>query len=79
MAGISELTQRELYRPVDIAEKLGVTPARVYQLCDAGVIPHIHWGRGVRIPRTSWERWLQEQDAKAAASVRQSKVGNGTH
>ena len=63
---------REILRPGDVAEKLGVTPARVYQMCAASLLPHVRYGRAVRIPRQAWDSWLEEQNKAAAASVRPS-------
>lgn len=67
--------QNELLNPSDIAHSLGVTTGRAYQLIGEGVIPHVRIGRRIRIPRTAWEEWLEEQNAQGRASVRKERAG----
>jgi excisionase family DNA binding protein len=38
---------------------LHVTPARVYELCRAGVLPHVRLGRQVRIPEDELEAFIR--------------------
>lgn len=54
-----------LLKAADVAQELGVTTGRVYQLISAGLLPHINIGGGIRIPRSAWEKWLSEQTVKA--------------
>ncbi len=61
---------KELLKPADLAPMLGVTTARVYQMLDEKMLPCIHVGRGVFIPRAAWDQWLSQQTERAMASVR---------
>jgi len=60
----------EMLRPTDIAEQLGVTTGRVYQLISEGALPAVRRGRAIRIPRAAWERWLAEQAELALSALR---------
>ncbi len=60
-----------LLKPSDIAPLLGVTTARVYQMVDAGTLPFVRLGRGIRVPKQAWDRWLDDQSSKALASIKQ--------
>lgn len=42
-----------------IAELLAVTPARVYELAQQNLIPHIRMGRQVRFDMAKVEAWLE--------------------
>jgi excisionase family DNA binding protein len=43
----------------DVARLLRVTPARVYELCRAGVLPHARLGRQVRIAEDELEAFIR--------------------
>jgi excisionase family DNA binding protein len=62
--------QPDLLKARDLADKLGVSVPRVYQLIAAGEIPSVRVGNAIRIPRPAWERWLagKAEEAQAAAS-----------
>lgn len=62
--------EREMLRPSDVAESLGVTAGRVYQLIAAGEIPATRVGRAIRIPRQAWEAWLRKTSEEALASLK---------
>lgn len=59
----------EMLRAADIAERLGVTASRVYQLIAAGTIPVVRVGGALRIPRAAWDEWLRGRSAEALASL----------
>jgi len=52
----------------EIAERLGVSVARVYQLAREAQLPHIRRGRRLLVPTTAWEAWLSKQAAIALAA-----------
>lgn len=61
---------RELLRPGDLVETLGVSRGQIYNLIAAGVIPSVVLGpRSIRIPRAAFEHWLEEQNRKAEEAV----------
>lgn len=59
----------ELMRPADVAQRLGITASRVYQLIAAGVIPVVRVGGALRIPRAAWDEWLRGRSNEALASL----------
>ncbi len=65
MEGKAEKNAPALLKAADVAQEMGVTTGRVYQLISSGLLPHITIGGGIRIPRAAWEQWLSEQSAKA--------------
>jgi excisionase family DNA binding protein len=67
---------RDLLRPADLASKLGVSRARIYQLISAGVLPAVRCGGAIRIPIAAWERWLADQRDRALATVRSAADGH---
>ena len=58
-----------LLRPAQVAELLGVSRSRVYQLIAAGVIPVVRVGGAIRIPQAAWEEWLRGRSEAALASL----------
>jgi excisionase family DNA binding protein len=63
--------ENDLLRVSEIAKLLGVTPGRIYQLVAAQTLPAVRMGRSIRIPRQAWAVWLDQQCARALASVRE--------
>ena len=59
-------------KPGAVASRLGVSQTRVYQMCEQGILPHIRFGRAVRIPTAAFEEWASNQVSKALASVRET-------
>ncbi len=55
----------DLLKPRDIAERMGVSVPRVYQLIASGEIPSVRVGGAIRTPRQTWERWLAEKAQQA--------------
>jgi excisionase family DNA binding protein len=54
----------------EVAARLGVSPARVYQLIAAGVVPAVRLSpRRVRIPRAAFAAWAAAWSAEALAGV----------
>ena len=62
-------TEIEMFRPGDIARRLGITSSRVYQLIAEDVIPSVRIAGAIRIPRAAWETWLQTRSQEALARV----------
>ncbi len=50
--------ERQLYRPREVAEILGLSRGEVYALCQRGVIASVHIGKNVRISSTELERLM---------------------
>lgn len=51
----------ELLRVAEAAALLGLSRSRVYQLSAANVIPVVHIGRQVRVPKAALLRWIEER------------------
>jgi excisionase family DNA binding protein len=58
----------------EVARMLGVTPARAYQLCHSGVLPHIRRGRRLLVPADAWRRWVNEETDRAMAALDRPKT-----
>ena len=58
-----------LLRPAQVAELLGVTRSRVYQLIAAGTIPVVRVGGAIRIPQAAGEEWLKRRSEEAMSSL----------
>ena len=53
----------------EVAERLGVSRARAYQLVAAGVLPHVRRGRRVLVPEHAWQRWCEAEADRAMEAV----------
>lgn len=58
-----------LLRASDIAEFLGCSRSRAYELMANGTLPIIRIGTSVRVSQRSLERWVREQEEKARREV----------
>lgn len=58
---------RDFMTAWQVAERLGVSVARVYQLAREARLPHVRRGRRLLVPTVAWERWLSNQVATALA------------
>jgi excisionase family DNA binding protein len=62
-----------VYVPVrEIAARIGLSEPRTYALIAEGAIPALHDGRRIRVPRTAFERWLDERAELALSNVKRS-------
>ena len=62
--------ERILYRPVEAAEALGVSRARMYELLASGEIPSVKVGNVKRVPVASLNDWLQRRLAESGDRAR---------
>jgi excisionase family DNA binding protein len=62
--------ERPFYTVSEIAEKLGVTPNRTYQMIATGELPSVRIGGGIRVPVASWEQWIKNKNDEALKNVR---------
>lgn len=49
----------------EAAQLLGVGRNHLYDMVAAGEIPHVRFGRLIKIPRSALESWLVEQAASS--------------
>jgi excisionase family DNA binding protein len=54
----STSAELRLMRGVEVAEILGVSRGRAYQLMKDGTLPVVRIGRSVRVPSTELEKWI---------------------
>jgi len=50
-----------LLRPTEVAETLGISRSKVFELLASLELPSIHIGRSTRVPRSQLEEWIQAQ------------------
>lgn len=48
----------------EVADIIGYGRSRVRELCSAGVIPHVRYGRAYRISRDSLRAWLEQASVR---------------
>ena len=63
------MNERQLLRPADVADELGVSVSRVYQLVRSRELPAVRFGGSIRIPRPAWDAWLLAQRDRALESL----------
>ncbi len=52
-----------LLRPAEVAEALGLSRSKVFELLAAHELPSVHIGRSTRIPRQQLDEWIAAQVA----------------
>lgn len=62
--------QVQMLRARDLAELLGVSTRRVYQLAKQGRLPVVREGRAMLFPRPAWEAWLHARTQLALRCLR---------
>lgn len=50
-----------LLRPAEVAETLGISRSKVFELLAKQELPSLHIGRSTRVPRPQLEKWIQAQ------------------
>ena len=61
-----------------VAEKLGVTPKRVYYYCAQGFLPHVHIGRQIKFSSDQIEGWIERGGTPLSPPVVDDEQG-GSH
>lgn len=61
------MEQRLLLRAEEVAEVLGVSRSKVWELIWAGDLPVIRMGRLVRVPRSRLEDWIESRTTSLTA------------
>lgn len=73
-----ELEQTLLLKPAEVAETLRISVSKVYQMLAANELPAIRIGAAVRVPRSSLEAWVLEQQIKQGTDQVGLKVLGGS-
>jgi excisionase family DNA binding protein len=60
------MQEKLLYRPDEVAEKLGLARSRIYVMLKSGEIPSLRVGGKLRIPADALHRWVKAAVAAAA-------------
>lgn len=53
-----QMTERLLLRPAEVAESIGVSRARAYELIAAGEIPSVKIGTSIRVSVQALRAWI---------------------
>ena len=61
------MERKLLLRPEEVAESLGLSRSRVYELLATNIIPSIAVGRSRRIPAEALQAWVAQQVKEQAA------------
>ena len=51
----------QLLRPMEVAELLGLSRSKVFEMLASEELPVVRFGRVVRVPREQLEEWIQER------------------
>jgi excisionase family DNA binding protein len=57
-------TERLLLRPTEVAEAIGVSRSKAYELIASREIPSIKVGSSVRVPTEALRAWIAKQAAE---------------
>jgi excisionase family DNA binding protein len=55
------MNERELLRPEEVAEILGIGRTKLYTMIRRGELPALRLGKLVRVPRTQLDEWIADQ------------------
>ena len=58
--------EKDLLRPREVSQKLGLSVPHVYTLAAAGTLPSIKFGRAVRFRPADVDRFIREHRRKTA-------------
>lgn len=61
---------RDFLRPSEVAPRLGLSVARIYQLIQEGQLPATRVAGALRIPVAAWAAWLEAHRDRALATLR---------
>lgn len=56
-----------LLRPDEVAELLGVSRSKVYEMLAGGRLPRVRVGSSLRVPRHRLLRWIDQRTLEASA------------
>jgi excisionase family DNA binding protein len=68
----------ELLRVSEVAELLGVSASRIYQLLAARELPSVRVGGAIRVPRSAWESWIKSRSEAALAALRDAPTARAS-
>lgn len=60
--------ERLCYRPSEVAEALGISRSRCYELLAAGVIPSLRLGNSIRVSATALREFVDQQQTQAKSA-----------
>jgi excisionase family DNA binding protein len=71
----NELASQPLLLTIpQVATKLGLSRAMVYNLINREGLPVIHLGRAVRVSTTSLQKWVEEREQSARLSQEEQRL-----
>lgn len=67
---IAEPPPRLTMSAAEAARELGVSRNRIYELCAAGMLPHVRFGRTLRLPRRALDEAINRAGIQYQEAVR---------
>lgn len=58
--------ERLMLKPAEVAEAIGISRSKAYELLQRGEIPSIRVGSAVRVPVDALKAWIAKQASHAA-------------
>jgi excisionase family DNA binding protein len=64
-----------LLKPMDVAEHLGISKSKVYELLASGALPSIRIGKSIRVPTEELRKWVATRMQSHADSPHDHRKG----
>jgi excisionase family DNA binding protein len=64
-----------LLKPMDVAEHLGISKSKVYELLASGALPSIRIGKSIRVPTEELRKWVATRMQSLGDSPQQHQDG----
>ena len=58
--------ERLMLKPAEVAEAIGISRSKTYELLQRGQIPSVRVGSSVRVPVDALKAWIAKQAAEVA-------------
>ena len=67
---------KDVYRVPEIAERLGLSKARIYQMIASEELPSVRLGGAIVVPANAWKTWLDQQERCALKKTNGGNEGD---
>jgi excisionase family DNA binding protein len=68
-----------LLKPMDVAEHLGISKSKVYELLASGALPSIRIGKSIRVPTEELRKWVAARMQSHDNTSQQHQEGEALH
>lgn len=58
------VAKKRTYTVAEVMDILGVSRKKAYELCNSGSFKIVHIGRSIRVSKTSFDAWLDNQSSQ---------------